>query len=263
LRATDDAERRHATGDALAFRAARRAASPGAAASEDVLELHEGLAEYTGVVIGQPAQPVAAALRDLSAHVGDPSFVRSFAYATGPALGLLLDRYAPAWRTQIRRIRSLSDTLAAALGGSASDPTLAAAAYDGPALRRSEDARAAEQAAKLAHYQRVLVDGPVVTLGSRHMKIQLDPRNLVPLGAAGTVYPTLRVSDAWGVLTVTSGALLKADWSAVVVPASPTPVTPTAGQPISGDGWTLELADGFRLVPDARAGDFRLAQAGE
>ena len=92
LRATDDAPRRCAAADALAFRAARRAAYPGSAAGEDALELHEGLAEYTGVVVGRPGDRTGAALHDLGAHVEDPSFVRSFAYATGPAYELLLDR---------------------------------------------------------------------------------------------------------------------------------------------------------------------------
>ena len=259
LRATDDATRRRAIADVLGFRAARRARFPGSAAAEDALELHEGLAEYTGVVVGQPAAPVAAALRDLTAHVDDPSFMASFAYATGPALGLLLDRYAPPWRAQIRQLRSLSDTLAHAVGVAPSDPAIAAAGYDGAALRRAEDTRAAELAAQLARYQRVLVDGPVATLGFRAMSIQYDPRNVQPLGELGSVYPTLRVSDAWGVLTVTHGALVTSSWQAVVVPA---PSEPTA-RPVTGDGWTLELAPGWSLVPDARRGDFRLARAGE
>jgi len=48
LRATGDGERRAAIADALAFRAVRDAA-----ATEDVLEMNEGLAEYTGDVLGK------------------------------------------------------------------------------------------------------------------------------------------------------------------------------------------------------------------
>ena len=65
----------------------------------------------------------------------------------------------------------------------------------------------------------------------------------------------LRVVDDWGVLDVTDGALVKADWSAVVVPAPSTIAQRTA----TGDGWRLELAPGWRLEPDDRAGDVRLA----
>ena len=78
-------------------RAERYRLFPEAAAQEQALEFNEGLAEYTGVRVGNPtpAQQLQAALRDLSGHVEDRSFVRSFAYATGPAYGLLLDRYLP------------------------------------------------------------------------------------------------------------------------------------------------------------------------
>jgi hypothetical protein len=44
--------RRAAIRDALDFRARRRALFPGAAEEEDALERNEGMAEYTGLVLG-------------------------------------------------------------------------------------------------------------------------------------------------------------------------------------------------------------------
>jgi hypothetical protein len=55
------------------------------------------------------------------------------------------------------------------------------------------------------------------------------------------------------VLEVTGGALIKADWSAVVVPA------PASAGVAAGDGWTLRLAPGWRLEPAERPDDLRLA----
>jgi len=52
------------------------------------------------------------------------------------------------------------------------------------------------------------------------MQIQFDPGALEPLGGIGTVYPSLRVSDVWGVLTVLGGALVDSDWTWVAVPVS-------------------------------------------
>ena len=260
LRATSDARRRAAVGDALAFRRARRAAFPGSAGAEDALERNEGLAEYTGVVVGvaDPALRVEAALRDLSGGVAAHSFVRSFAYATGPALGLLLDRYAPGWRAGIAHAPSLSDALAAASAAPVPDADAAAASYDGGALRAAEQRRAAEREAVIQHDRERLVDGAVVTLRFVHMKIAFDPRDVQSIGAPGSVYPVLRVVDDWGVLEVAGGALIKADWSAVVVPG---PASTAAG-PVAGDGWTLTLAPGWRLEPDERAGDLRVARGG-
>ncbi len=53
----------------------------------------------------------------------------------------------------------------------------------------------------------------------------------------GTVYPNLRVTDEWGILTVENGALLASDWSDVIVSA-PTQITDRI---VQGDGWQLEL----------------------
>jgi hypothetical protein len=87
------------------------------------------------------------------------------------------------------------------------------------------------------------------------MHVQFDPRNLQPLENAGTVYPNMRITDDWGILTATNGALMKSDWSAVIVAAPDA----SEGSSLKGDGWTLELKSGWKIVPAARKGDFILA----
>jgi hypothetical protein len=90
------------------------------------------------------------------------------------------------------------------------------------------------------------------------MKVQFDPRTLQPLDDLGTVYPTLRITDDWGVLEAEDGALLKPDWSAVVV------VSPGAeAAPLAGPGWRLALLPGWRMGRGARAGDWTLESVGE
>lgn len=261
LAATEDAERRARIADALAFRADRYRRFPAAAEAEAALERNEGLAEYTGVVIGQdtPDARLATARRNLSVQAGAPSFVRAFAYATGPAYGLLLDRYLPGWRDRIRQGGTPASLLAGALPrdpAAMPDAAALAARYDGAALLAAERARAAARERLLAAYRARLVAGPVLHLPLKHMKVQFNPGTLVPLGEAGTVYPTLHVSDDWGSVDVDGGALMAGDWSRVTVPAPQGDIT---GSALRGEGWTLQLAPGWRLVPDARKGDYTLA----
>ena len=261
LEARTDAGRREAARDALAFRAERYRIYPSAAAQEHGLELNEGLAEYTGVRLGNPTAELqtATALRDLSQHANDATFVRSFAYATGPSYGLLLDRYAPGWRTRLEAAGGFDVMLGRALhvtSGVSGDRLAARAAkYDGATLHAAEAERDAKRQQQLAVNRRRFVDGPVLTLRFRHMNVQFNPQNLQPLGDAGTVYPTIRVTDDWGVIEGTNGALMKPDWSALIVPAPAS----TSGGRIAGDGWTLELKPGWRIVPDTRTGDYTLA----
>jgi hypothetical protein len=261
LQASTSSDRKTAITDALVFRTERYKLFPGAAIEEQALELNEGLAEYTGVKIANPTpeEQVKFAISDLKAHASDSTFVRSFAYATGPAYGLLLDRANPDWLRQIRQGGSfasiletaLNITLPANLDQAASDR---AAEYDGQALKAAETEREARRQQAITKYKAKFVDGPILTLAFWHMNFQFNPTNLQPLGEWGTVYPNMRITDDWGVLEATHGALMKPDWSAVIVSA---PANAT-GSIIKGDGWTLELKPGWKVVPAPRKGDFIL-----
>jgi hypothetical protein len=252
---------KQAVSDALMFRAARYQLFPSSAAQETSLELMEGVAEYTGVSLGNRTheEQVKAALYDLSAHVSDQTFVRSFAYATGAAYGLLLDKYMPGWRQQLRSGPSLSDLLQRAahisLPRNINDTaTERAQAYDGATLRSAEVEREKKRQQTLAVNRAKFVDGPILVIPLHHVNIQFNPQTLQPLEKLGTVYPTMRISADWGVLEVSNGALLKSDWSAVSV------VAPTImGTTLKGDGWTLELKPNWKPVPAGRNGDFALA----
>jgi hypothetical protein len=262
LNAHSDKDRREAAAHAILFRFERYSLFPDAPAQEQALELNEGLAEYTGVRIGNPTpeEQVKAALHDLSSHKDDSTFVRSFAYATGPAYGLLLDRYASAWHQQLKGGDGFGVLLRSALhvplpANLQQVAEQRAAQYDGLAVRVAEQEREAKRQQVLARYRAEFLHGPVLKVPFRHMHVQFDPRNLQPLEKAGTVYPNMRISDDWGILDAKNGALMKPDWSAVIVIA-PSAVT---GSSIKGDGWTLELKPGWKIVPGARNGDFILA----
>lgn len=265
--ATDDRARRNHAEDALLFRAARYRRFPDAADSERSLERNEGLAEYTGIAIGaiSPAERVALTGEDLVSHVSAPSFVRSFAYATGPGYGLLLDRYLPSWRQRIRTPDTgLSDLLAGTLRVKPADPTDAevqrrAAAYDGAALLAAEQAREQRHQRDIARYKALLVDGPRLVLPLHKPQVMFNPSTLVPLGEDGTVYPTIKVLSDWGAIEASAGALLAPDWSHlyVTVPDKQAAHTGT----ITGPGWTLKLNDGWRLEAGERPGDMVLSSA--
>lgn len=264
LQASDDAARRRAAIDALVFRAARYQEYPTAAAREQALETNEGIAEYTGVMLGAPSPDAQrmAAIDDLTAHAGDDTFVRSFAYATGPAYGELLDRYAPGWRTRLASGHSISEMLAVALAAPHWDDPVQVAhrrmsAYGGRALHGSEMRRDAAHQRVVATYRAQFIDGQVLVLPLRHMQVQFDPRTLQPLGADGTVYPTLHLSDDWGTLDATSGALIDSDWSRVVVTA-PTSTSPTR---LEGRGWAIGLKPGWGVSPAERSGDLVLQES--
>jgi len=259
LRAGDPSSRNGAIVDALTFRTWRRQLGADAANEEDALERNEGLAEYTGRKLGAGKQALSYMLIDLAEAEHGDSFVRSFAYHTGPAYGFLLDAIEPHWRTRLNAHSSLSALLAQAIGWSPPADVAAVARQEGARYGASrivaeERARGQRLRQKLARWKRGLVDRPVLVLPFVAMHIQFNPNTLMALPPYETVYPTLRVSDRWGVLDVQHGALVDSNWSHVQVAIG----TDFSATHPAGPGWTLELAPGWTLVPGKRKGDWIL-----
>jgi hypothetical protein len=199
---------------------------------------------------------LSAARDDLSRGEKQPTFVRSFAYASGPAYGLLLDDAAPGWRAELTPRSDLGAMLGAALelpDSVTAQPALEkrALAYGLSGFRSQEQHREVARGRRLASARARYVDGPVLMLPLQDARFSFDPRNVQPLDTLGTVYPTLRISDMWGVLEVTGGALMAADGSSVTVPAP----GEASGSDLAGDGWTLKLKDEWRITVGKRTGD--------
>jgi len=261
-------ERAAAIGDALAFREHRRSLFPGAADEERALELNEGLSEYTGFRLsGLPDWVLAdRAAIELNSRERQESLSRSFAYASGPAYGILLDERGASWRSRVTASSDLGNLVRDAYRLRLPDLTEAAlsaraARYDGGRVVAQETALAERQAAEVARLRARLVDGPTVTfpVGGK-FGYSFDPNGVTLLAGLGTVYEAARVTDEWGVLSVESGGVLMVREGPgivrVVVPAPPD-ATVTL---LSGEGWRLELAEGWVLRRAARAGSWEVGR---
>ncbi len=254
---------RQATRDAALFRARRHQLYPGTDTLEDQVERHEGMAEYTGMVLAlrQTGRPLSATAPSFAEFETRPTFVRSLGYGTGPGLGLLLDRYAEGWRSRLAG-KSPSGMLAAAVQFSppADLPRVAAdraTHYGGAALAVEEDAREQARQARLAAYRKALIDGPVLVFRQDRLSRAFNPNNLVAFGSDGTIYPTGTFSAEWGSLEVDDGGVLVAGDFKTLRGSLP---ADTAARPIQGNGWKLELAKGWRLVAGSRAGDLEVVR---
>jgi hypothetical protein len=265
-RAAAAAERDAALGDALLFRHARRALLPDGAEPERTLEMNEGLAEYTGFrLCGLSDSDALTALAERMTEkaVSLASYARSFAYQSGPAWGLLLDRVAPDWRKGLSAGADLGELCSTAIAAKLpqGEALLAKArerstAYDGAALRTAEEAREQKRQAEMARWRAALVDGPVLVLPlSAQMNYGFDPNQVLMLEGVGTVYPSGTLHDSWGDLVVDSGGMLlqiEQHRAHVTVPAS---LAAGADGRVQGPGWSLHLAQGWQLAAGPREGD--------
>ena len=252
---TNDAGRRTALADALAFRAARRAVFAGAAESERLLEIQEGLAQYTGTVVasGSHLVAIADAIDQLERAAGTPTFVRTFAYPSGAAYGLLLDEYAPGWTRRISPADDLGALVGTASGiSAAAGANERAAAYGGSELRATERTREVQRQARIAELRRKFVDGPVLIVPFAS-GAAFTTTGMTPLPGVGTIYPGYRVTAEWGSLQADQ-ALVVTDPRMVVLTAP----TKSEGSTLTGDGWSLTRAAGWAVRPGARTGDLQL-----
>ena len=265
---SDRVARRRAIEDALIFRAYRRRLFPRADALERALEMNEGLAEYTGLRLSAEAFEKLAerACASLEQARRRPTFVRSFAYVSGPAYGILLDASGTYWRKGLKPQNDLGELLRKA--HAIKLPALLEAAaekrakdYGGDGLRLAEAERDKARRERIAGYRARLVDGPVLLMPlTDKVNYSFNPNNLVPLDELGTVYPTLRVTDVWGILEVSGGALMASEGSRVAKIYVPAPGD-VAARSLKGDGWTLELNTGWAVTAGPRKGDFVLKKA--
>jgi hypothetical protein len=246
--------------DALAFRSHRHELFPGSAQTEASLEIAEGVPEYTGAIAGEPDRDSARwrAIGKLTDPDQGITFVRSFAYTSGPPYGLLLDRRLSGWRTKLSAQSDLSGLLASTLPPHAPVSAEARASFYGAAAIRVAEAERAEKAAAVKlRYRARLIEGPTLLLpGGHKFAFSFNPSSLVSLGDANTVYPTFHATAEWGTLDVTDGVLVPTDFSRATVAAP----NNTEGPHLQGPGWTLELAAGWSVVPGARAGSFTVAK---
>lgn len=237
--------------NALFFRTYRHQLFPNGKANENLLELNEGLAEYTGSTLSDRKD------KDLKTHYiqsieklyENPTFVSSFAYRTIPVYGYYMKQIDETWNLQITDTTNLtnyiSDFFNISIPVNLKDSVLHLRdEYDFKRINNFEIKRQQKQEEILAKLDVKFQENPILTIPFQNMNISFNPGNLIPYRDLGTVYPNLRITDNWGILTAEKGALVANNWSKVIV-SEPSKIT---DEIIEGEGWELELNSEWQLI---------------
>jgi len=248
-------DRMRALSDAAAFRLKRRSQFTNATENERVEEIREGLAQYTGIVAAADsrAEAVASMIEHLAAAEGHETFLQQ-SYATGTAYGILLDDASVDWRRNVHSDSDLGQMLMAALGiRPAAEAVEASVRYGGTEIRSEEQARDVQRRARVLELRKRFVDGPVLFVPSGG-GATFNAVGATPIPGAGTVFVLpYRANSEWGTLEATNGVLISDDGKRRL----PGPFR-IEGTNISGDGWTLTVALGWKAHPGPRSGDYQI-----
>lgn len=218
--------------------------------AENQLELNEGLAEYTGIMLSgaNNIDIESLLLKKKQRFFEAPSFVRSFPYQTIPFYGYLLSKEDPKWQLDITENTDLTayfmKRFEIPISALNTDWDLTRKTYNSQSIQLIELERAAAKKKQLADLKKRFVDDPTLTLPFQQMNISFNPNTLVPIEGHGTVYATLSITDVWGKVEAKKGAMVKTNWSGVTL-SKPDSID---NKTVSGEGWHLLLNTGWRVV---------------
>ncbi|WP_336702942.1 hypothetical protein [Chryseobacterium indologenes] len=261
VRSSSEKEYTHHLTNALTFRKYRNRLYKGSETTENLLELNEGIAEFTGLIVSgrNKDQTGLYLLNGIDGFMKNPTFVRSFAYYTTPVYGYLLYLKDPDWNKKINAKTDLTGYFIKAFDIRIQTDLQKAVEklsdnYNGTSIIKQETDREEQMKKRIAEYKLKFIQQPHFEIKFEKMNVSFDPRNIVPVEDQGTVYPNIRITDLWGILTVENGALMSPNWDKISIS---NPVK-TENKKVSGDGWILELTDGYTIAKDEDNENYKL-----
>ena len=236
--------------NALLFRLYRQQLFPEAKESENLLELNEGIAEYTGTILSNRND------KDLKNHYiqaidtlyKNKTFVRSFPYRTTPVYGYFIKQKNENWNKEISNKTDLTGYISTQFNvqipaNLKETIEKSRKEYYYQDIYNFEIERERKQKELLAKLETKFLKNPILILPVQSMNFRFSPGDLIPFKDLGTVYPNLRVTDSWGILSVEKDALIGKKWREIIV-SEPTEISDKI---IKGDGWELELNKDWKL----------------
>jgi hypothetical protein len=254
-------KRKIALSDALLFRQERQMLYPKHKDDEKGQEITEGLAAYTATkLVATSDKDANARALDLLDNIENTalasSFIRTFAYFSGPAYGVLLDNASKDWRKRIKGTDDIAAFIAQAFKIQPSkNVSTSIIKYKGEEILASEKQREKEREEKIENLRKAFVDDSILIFpGGSH---SFDSRGAVVISGEGTIYfGPFKASGPWGSLDATKGVLVSSDGSKRIL-AAPIRIDEKT---FKGNGWTLIVGDGWTVKKSIPQGKYEVVK---
>lgn len=240
--------------NALMIRAYRQSLFP--ENNENMFELHEGMAEYTGLKLCgiDTALLPKVASKQLELAMDKEGLANSFAYSTGPAYGILFDELKNGWINDAKKGESLP-----AIGSQIINKKLPTdttvlkekvseiiTQYGAESLIKNETKKFEHQKQLVSEYEHKFIKGDILIIknNNNNLNFSYNPQEkLIPI-EDGVVYKTMRLTGDWGIAEVRNGIFRSNDWQLFILPV---PTSNKAGT-INELDYDLILNEGWEVV---------------
>lgn len=249
--------------NAMIIRAYRQSLFP--ENNENMFELHEGMAEYTGLILCgiDVALLPKVASKQLETAMDKEGLANSFPYLTGPAYGILFDELKNGWNNDVKKGKSLPEIGSQIINKKLPTDTTVLkenvseiiTQYKADSLIKNETKKFEHQKQLINEYNHKFFEGDMLIIKNNNLQMSFNPQEkLIPI-ENGVVYKTMRLTGEWGVAEIKNGIYRSNDWQFFVLPA---PTTKTTGT-INETDYDLKLNDGWEIV-EIKKGKYTLSQ---
>ena len=248
-----DQARANALHCALAFRKTRSELYPEGFPDEIAKELHEGMAEYTGMTLcGWDDEGKIKFLESkVSSRTDDNTISWTHAYTSGALYGFILDEQSPGWNRQIKKGSDLGEVTSKeynidylAIGEDQLSELGEPYGYD--SIMPAEEKRVAVAMALQESYKLRFEDNPTLLLPNFGLGIQFNPSKITPYENVGNVYGELSGQSDWGEIKVNDGGiLLLKGWKGLVLDVGG---DWNPEKTLKTDRYKIDLAEGYEIV---------------
>jgi hypothetical protein len=221
-----DVAKKHLT-NGLTIRTYRQLLFPGN--NENIFELHEGMAEYTGFKlcgIDKKLLPKIVATQ-LGLSMDKEGLANSFPYLTGPAYGLLFDELKNNWLNDVKKGKSLPEIGSQVIDNKISSDTILLKnevakiidQYGADSFVKRETEKFEYQKQLIIEYKRKFLEKDVLIIKNNNLQMSFNPQEKLTSIGEGVIYKTMRLTGEWGIAEVKNGILRSNDWQFFILPA--------------------------------------------
>lgn len=233
--------------DALCIRTYRQGLYPDN--NEDLYELNEGLAEYTGVKLS--TENIREYVKRRLNYDISRGYTNAFGYYTGSAYAVVLDELYPEWRYDkeltkglVYLIKKAKPQYAMMIDESNQDKLLVKYNYDQILANEEEELNSFGD---IVQFKALLTpETPKLYLANQKINFTYNPNDrVISLGDA-VLLRNMTVAGEWGQINAKSGIVRLNNWSAFYL----LPPTSIVADVVQGDNYEIKINPGWKMIEE-------------